>query len=178
MKKFIGRIFLVLSLCAAIPASAEALQNTGNHLEMSEKVAVVVIVKSERRLYLLDDQDNIMRSYPVGLGFNPVGDKEKEGDGKTPEGKYFIDFRNSNSEYNLSLRISYPNPEDVAAAKKAGVRPGGQIFIHGEPPDRSWMFWRYSNKKDWTQGCVAVNNRDIKEIWDMVPKGTPVYIEP
>ncbi len=177
MKNALSKILLALFLCMAVPASAEALQNAGVY-DMTEKVATVVVVKSERRLYLLDDKDNILRAYPVGLGFNPVGDKVKEGDGKTPEGKYFIDFRNDNSEYFLSMRISYPDESDRARAKKDRVNPGGQIFIHGEPPERSWMFWHYSNKKDWTQGCIALNNRDMKEIWNMVPKGTPIFIEP
>lgn len=146
--------------------------------ETETTVANVVIVKSERKMYLLDKDENILRTYQIALGPNPTGHKQKEGDGRTPEGRYYIDFRNTNSEYLLSLRISYPSPTDKQRARRAGVNPGGAIFIHGEPPDRNWMFWKYSNKNDWTQGCIAVNNKDIQEIWNLVPKGTPVIIQP
>lgn len=181
MKNIISYAVLSLMLLSAVtvPASAQAIQPPAS-VEQTQQSNVknIVVVKSERKMYMLDEYDNVIRTYQIALGNSPVGHKEKEGDGKTPEGKYFIDFLNTNSEFFLSMRISYPSPVDQERARKAGVNPGGAIFIHGEPPDRNWKFWKYSNKKDWTQGCVAVNNNDIQEIWKMVPKGTPVIIQP
>lgn len=143
------------------------------------EVAAISVVKSKREMYLLDSQNNILRTYKVSLGPNPVGNKMSEGDGRTPEGTYKIDFRNPNSEYFRSIRISYPNAEDRARSKKAGFKsPGGDIFIHGTPPDRSWMFWRYSNLRDWTLGCVGLSNKDMTEVWNLVENGTPVKINP
>lgn len=142
------------------------------------QVALIGVVKSKREMLLLDKYDNIIKSYRIALGPAPVGKKESEGDGKTPEGVYKIDMHNPNSEYYKSLRISYPNTTDLETAKKLGVSPGGQIFIHGEPLDRNWKFWHYNNRNDWTQGCIAMSNRDIDEVWSLVQDGTPIVIKP
>jgi murein L,D-transpeptidase YafK len=142
------------------------------------RAAEIRVYKSERRMDLLDAKGNPLRSYQVSLGKNPVGHKARAGDGRTPEGKYFIDARNDKSNFFLSLRLSYPSRSDRTRAKKDGVSPGGDIFIHGLPNGKSWMFWKYNKKRDWTNGCIAVDNDEIKEIWNLVADGTPIVIEP
>jgi murein L,D-transpeptidase YafK len=143
------------------------------------EVAGIAIVKSKREMYLLDKNNTILRTYKIALGNAPVGNKEREGDGKTPEGRYTVDFRNPNSEYFRSIRISYPSAADRERSRKLGHKSaGGDIFIHGTPPEKSWMFWRYSNLRDWTQGCVALSNKDMTEVWNLVNTGTPVLIKP
>ena len=133
------------------------------------EVTQVFVNKSNRRLYLLNGKD-VLRSYDIDLGFEPSGHKQERGDGRTPEGFYFIDRRNPNSAFHLSIGINYPNSRDIARAKAAGVDPGGDIFIHGEPNRL-----RVSGP-DWTAGCIAVTNEEIEEIYAMVDEGTPIYI--
>ncbi|RMD47976.1 MAG: hypothetical protein D6832_04830 [Alphaproteobacteria bacterium] len=135
-------------------------------------VTRVRVIKSERRLDLLHEGE-VLRSYPIDLGFAPDGPKRFEGDGRTPEGSYVIDAKNPDSRYHLSLRISYPSPEDVARARAAGREPGGDIFIHGRGSILNALKGR-----DWTAGCIAVGNREIEEIYAMVPEGTPIDILP
>lgn len=138
----------------------------------------IVVIKSKRKLYLYS-QKKLLKEYPIVLGSNPVGAKSQEGDGKTPEGKYWIDARNPQSAYHLSLHISYPNSQDSAQAKAAGVSPGGQIMIHGMPPMLSWLSSGMIQKLgDWTRGCIAMSNAEIEEIWKLVPDGTPIEIRP
>ena len=136
----------------------------------------VVIEKAARRLSLLAD-GALLRSYSVSLGAEPTGHKQQEGDERTPEGRYFIDARNPNSSYHLSLRISYPDGRDRARAAEAGVDPGGLIMIHGLPNGLGWL-GPLHRLVDWTDGCVAVTSREMDEIWESVPTGTPVLIEP
>ncbi len=133
---------------------------------------LVVLFKSSRKLVLYKNREPL-RIYKVDLGFSPVGHKWREGDGRTPEGAYTINRRNPDSAYHLSLGISYPNAQDVAFARKQGVSPGGDIFIHGGPTRFADRF-----KRDWTAGCIAVSDREIEEIWAMVPDGTPILITP
>ena len=135
------------------------------------EVTRVLIDKGERRMHLLHNEQ-VLKSYSVGLGFAPAGHKAVEGDGRTPEGEYRIDRRNPNSEFHLSIGISYPNQQDRERAHAVGKSPGGDIFIHGRP-------WK--NRKggrDWTAGCIAVTNREIEEIYAMVRDGTPITINP
>lgn len=133
------------------------------------EVTSVVVNKGARSLYLLH-HDEVLEGFKVGLGFAPVGHKEFEGDGKTPEGTYLINRRNPNSEFHLSLGISYPNTQDVAWAKAAGKKPGGDIFIHGQP-----LTYRPS-KQDWTAGCIAVKDAEIERIYAMVRTGTTITL--
>jgi murein L,D-transpeptidase YafK len=135
----------------------------------------VVVLKSERRLQLYRGEQLLME-YRVSLGFNPVGTKEIEGDGKTPEGPYFIDKRNPKSQYHLSLHISYPTAKQVAQASAWGVNPGGLIMIHGLPNGLGAM-GRLHLLTDWTAGCIAVTNEEIEEIWRAVPNGTPIEVK-
>jgi murein L,D-transpeptidase YafK len=128
---------------------------------------------------VLDNKGNIIRSYKVSLGRAPVGPKVKEGDGRTPEGVYSIDMRNDKSSYHRSLRISYPSKADIERARREGVtRPGGGIFIHGKPNNKSPLWWRRAQKQDWTNGCIAVSDEEIREIWNLVRNGTPIVIKP
>ena len=135
------------------------------------EVTRIIVQKGERRMHLLH-HDAVLKSYDIGLGFAPAGDKQIEGDGKTPEGEYVIDRRNPNSRFYLSIGIDYPRPEDVEEAKALGKPPGGDIFIHGRP-------WKYrKGGRDWTWGCIAVTNREMREIYSMVRNGTPITILP
>ncbi len=121
-------------------------------------------------MYLLHN-DTVLKNYDIDLGFAPSGDKQIEGDGKTPEGLYFIDRRNPNSKFYLSLGISYPNAKDVAEARRLGQRPGGDIFIHGKPNP-------FKRDTDWTWGCIAVTNKEMEDVYAMVQNGTPIQINP
>lgn len=138
------------------------------------EVTGVVVNKGERKLYLLNGE-KILRNYKMDLGFAPLGHKEVEGDGKTPEGLYRIDRRNPNSAYHLSIGISYPNADDRARANALGKRPGGEIFIHGEP-NNDKARKRAARVSDWTAGCIAVQNEEIEEIYAMVRDGTPIAL--
>ncbi len=134
----------------------------------------VVIDKSDRTLALMRD-GRMLRRYPMGLGFAPEGDKDREGDGRTPEGTFRIDRRNDESRFHLSLGLDYPRPEDRARAAKGGYSPGGDIFIHGQPDG---IEGRTRLLHDWTAGCIAVTNANMDEIWRVVPLGTEVEIVP
>lgn len=136
----------------------------------------VVVEKSARRLVLMADGAAI-RSYSVALGAEPIGHKQREGDERTPEGLYFVDARNPDSSFHLSLRISYPDAQDRARAEAAGVDPGGLIMIHGLPNGLGWI-GPLHRLLDWTDGCIAVTSGEMDEIWESVAIGTPVLIEP
>lgn len=137
------------------------------------EVTQVFVSKENRKLYLLHNEE-ILKEYRVALGFTPGGDKKQYGDGKTPEGFYFIDRRNPNSAFHLSIGINYPNARDRAEAAALGVEPGGDIFIHGQP-NRGV---KRGEGPDWTAGCIAVSNDEMEEIYAMVRDGTPIYIAP
>lgn len=142
-------------------------------LPMADKV---LVKKSQRTMFLIKD-GHPYREYHISLGDNPKGHKQKQGDERTPEGRYVIDFRNPRSRFHLSLHINYPNGNDREAAQQRGVNPGGDIFIHGLPNGME-QFAPMFKKKDWTDGCIAVNNREIEEIWRLVRNGTPIEILP
>lgn len=136
----------------------------------------VVVDKGDRKLYLVKDGEPF-RTFDIALGIRPVGDKQYEGDFKTPEGRYLLDTRNPNSEYFLSIRVSYPNGQDIREARAMGLDPGGAIMIHGQPntPTRSEAYYR---TQDWTNGCIAVSNSDMIDIWLMTDNNTPIEIRP
>ncbi|MEN2985802.1 MAG: L,D-transpeptidase family protein [Thermodesulfovibrionaceae bacterium] len=142
----------------------------------SEQADLVVVIKS-KRILLLMNEGKILKVYKVALGKNPVGHKIEQGDGKTPEGIYYIVGRNANSNFYKSLKISYPNEKDYEKALKLGVNPGGGIMIHGLSKKVEYL-GKYHIIEDWTEGCIAVTNEEIDEIWSMVPDGTPIYIQP
>lgn len=146
------------------------------HSYNGPKVTSIVINKGARKMYLLHHEE-ILREYNVDLGFAPLGHKQFEGDGKTPEGTYVIDRRNPDSRYHLSVGISYPNGQDRTHAQSKGKRPGGEIFIHGEPNNPRERK-RASRVDDWTAGCIAVSNEEIEEIYAMVQEGTSIALRP
>ena len=136
----------------------------------------ILVKKSERRLYLLKG-GQVIAEYPIRLGLNPTGPKRYEGDYRTPEGRYELVRRNPNSEFFLSLEVSYPNDQDLERAREIGKPPGGLIMIHGQPnlPSKSAEYYK---SNDWTNGCIAVSNRDMVDIWLRTDLGTPIEIQP
>ncbi len=137
------------------------------------EVTRVEIHTGARKMYLLHN-DKVLKHYDIGLGAAPVGHKQFEGDSKTPEGMYYVDRRNPNSSFHLSLGLSYPNPADRAFARAQGKSPGGDIFIHGQDGKHTLR----GRGRDWTDGCIAVTDREIEDIYGMVKLGTPVAIYP
>jgi murein L,D-transpeptidase YafK len=136
----------------------------------------IVVEKAARKLHLIRDGEPF-RTFDIALGVRPQGDKEHEGDFKTPEGAYWLDTRNPHSEFFLSIHVSYPNVDDARQARSKGLQPGGAIMIHGQPnePTRSEAYYR---TQDWTNGCIAVSNSDMIDIWLMTPDNTPIEIKP
>jgi murein L,D-transpeptidase YafK len=160
-------IFLVMSMAV----SGQAL-----HAQEKTKADHVIVLKSERKL-LLKQGTTTLREFRIALGSSPIGHKQAQGDGKTPEGRYIIDTRNSNSRFYRSLHISYPSAQDIARAKKMRVKPGGMIMIHGLGKEFG-AIGAMHRLHDWTQGCIAVTNEEIDEIWDLVADGTPIDLRP
>jgi murein L,D-transpeptidase YafK len=162
------RVFrLIVLLCATmVVASCGSKFKTYNGPEVTS----IQVHKTDRKMYLLHN-DKVLKTYDVALGFAPVGHKQVEGDGRTPEGTYRISHKNPKSSFHLSLGINYPNEEDRAYASSIGKRPGGDIFIHGGPTQRVFQ-------RDWTAGCIAVTNRQMEVIYSMVEPGTPIHILP
>ncbi|MBZ5684547.1 MAG: L,D-transpeptidase family protein [Acidobacteriia bacterium] len=136
----------------------------------------VVVLKKERTLQLLSG-GRVIRSYKVALGGDPVGAKTRQGDHKTPEGIYVLDSRNAHSQFHRSIHISYPNARDRAAARTKGISPGGDVFVHGLPNGYGWAGASH-RLKDWTDGCIAVTDDEIEEIWKAVADGTAIEIRP
>ena len=156
-----------------LPSSAIASSGVEAALPLANRV---VVRKGERKLYLMRGED-VLRTYKVALGLRPEGHKQSEGDYRTPEGKYRLTRRNPNSEYFLSIQIDYPNERDITRARRQGVKPGGAIMIHGQPNTPRKPRDYYTNV-DWTEGCIAVANSDMVEIWLMTPPDTPIEIRP
>ena len=137
---------------------------------------LIEVFKGERKMELKREGKTIRR-YRVALGFSPERHKEREGDGRTPEGSYTVDARNPRSAFHLSLRVSYPDADDKAHAESLGVSPGGDIYIHGQP--NGWCKFLVGHPvKDWTTGCVAVTDAEIREVWSLAPTGVRVVIHP
>jgi murein L,D-transpeptidase YafK len=142
----------------------------------AKRADTILIVKHERKLYLLWD-NYPLRSYRIALGLSPTGAKEREWDFRTPEGSYMIDFRQEHSHYFKALHISYPSPEDLRRSSALHSRAGGNIFIHGEP-NRPTKPVSYYKTRDWTNGCIALSNEDLQDVWDMTEGPTRVEIVP
>jgi murein L,D-transpeptidase YafK len=160
----------------AIFGLVTSLHAAGQALPPGTVADRVVIEKSARTLTLYRGRDPL-KAYKVALGTNATGPKEREGDGRTPEGMYIIDSRKHDSAFHRALHISYPNSQDRQRARKLGVAPGGAIMIHGLPNGMG-MIGRAHLLRDWTRGCIAVTNEEIEEIWRAVPNGTRVEIKP
>lgn len=162
------RILLTLFLVAAMALAGCA---TKFKTYDGPQVTKVLVFKEARKLYLMNGK-RALKVYDFRLGFDPSGHKTQEGDGRTPEGHYVIDRRNPESDFHLSIGISYPNARDVEVARRLGVSPGGDIFIHGTPK----LF--QGRGDDWTWGCIAVDNDEMEDIYAMVGDGTPISIYP
>lgn len=139
-------------------------------------VDLVKVVKSERRLYLMS-AGAVAKEFPVTFGANPEGHKQQEGDEKTPEGKYTLDYKKADSAFYKAIHVSYPNAADTEAAKKRGVSPGGAIMIHGQKNGLGWLSFA-SQWFNWTNGCIALTNSDMEEVWQLVTVPTPIEIAP
>lgn len=136
----------------------------------------MLVLKGPRRLLLLAG-DRVLRDYEVALGTNPSGPKRRNGDGRTPEGRYVIDSRLEESRFHRALHVSYPNENDLAFARAAGIAPGGGVMIHGLPNGESWV-GEVHREFDWTNGCIGVTDDEMDEIWELVDDGTPIEIRP
>ncbi len=158
---------------AVAPATDSGKAGSSSAFDQADKV---LVVKHERKLYLLHAGRTI-GAYTIKLGLNPYGHKQQEGDFRTPEGRYELVRRNPRSDFFLSILVSYPNREDEAAAKENGWRPGGAIMIHGQPnvPRRSAEFYA---SRDWTDGCIALSNSDMVDVWLRTAVGMPIEIRP
>jgi len=164
------RIRLLTALLAWVMCGAVFGAETPLHADR------VLVLKKERTLQMLS-HGTVIKSYKVALGGDPVGPKTRQGDHKTPEGIYVLDSRNAHSQFYKSIHISYPTAQQRAAARKQGISPGGDVFVHGLP--NGYGFVGASHRlKDWTDGCIAVTNEEIDEIWRAVDDGTPIEIRP
>lgn len=174
MKALCCLLLLLPALLAGTIARADlARGDAAARYPMADEV---VVYKGERRLELRRGGE-VMRSFPIALGANPEGHKEQEGDQRTPEGRYLIEGRNPNSAFFLALRVSYPDAADVARARARGVSPGNNIMIHGLPNEPEHPSRQYL-QADWTDGCIAVSNAAMIDIWLSVEDGTPITILP
>lgn len=163
-------------MAGSLPGSrhaANAAAPAARDLPLADKI---LVRKSERRLYLLKGAE-VIRSYRIALGLNPEGPKEREGDFRTPEGNYHLVRRNPRSDYFLSLEVSYPNDLDLERARRNRWEPGGSIMIHGLPNTLKRPPEYYANR-DWTNGCIALSNSDMLEIWLLTPDNVPIEIQP
>ena len=163
MNRRVQASLLIIALLSSFPAPRQ-------------KVEKVLVLKKQHKLLLVDGE-KVVRTYTVALGRGGVAPKQRQGDHRTPEGLYEIDRRNKDSTFHLALHISYPNEADRERARKAGNSPGGDIMIHGI---RNGLGWLRSLHRtiDWTDGCIAVTDEEIEEIWSLVPDGTKVEIRP
>jgi len=161
MRYFILTITLLLS--CLIPA-------------FGSDIDYVLVNKSEQKMYLLSQGERV-KEYRVVFGGNPKGHKQQEGDQRTPEGKYVLDYKKADSAFHKAIHISYPNEQDKAKAREKGVNPGGLIMIHGQKNGLGWLSW-LSQNFNWTDGCIAVTNEEMDEIWDLVKVGIPIEIRP
>ena len=183
---------MIASQQAQLETSRQTLENKADEItDLQEKIETleeklftlrmestdkILIEKEARRLTLLT-KGEVIKTYRIALGGNPVGPKERQGDNKTPEGTYLIDSRNGNSGFHLSLHISYPNEHDKKRARELGVSPGGDIMIHGIKNGFAPVGASHA-ESDWTEGCIAVTNQEMEEIYKFVPNGTVVEITP
>jgi murein L,D-transpeptidase YafK len=166
-------LFAVLGIASLF---GNAAADVADAVGVADRADYVVVDKSDRKLYLFK-AGRVLREFEVSLGLVPNGPKQREGDFRTPEGKYMLDARNANSDFFLSIHVSYPNEADRARARAQGVDPGGQIMIHGLPNEPKYDLRRYEDS-DWTDGCIAVSNSDMVDIWLMTRESTPIEIRP
>ncbi|WP_434951201.1 L,D-transpeptidase family protein [Shewanella sp. HL-SH4] len=161
--------FFALSIVCPFFASASSAQPHA-------KIDLVVVNKSESRMSVMRD-GKVLKTYVIAMGDAPQGHKLKEGDQRTPQGRYVLDYKKPDSAFYKSIHISYPNDEDKLRAQALGISPGGMIMIHGQNP-RSSMSPEEAQRYNWTNGCIAVTNKEMDELWRMIDAGTPIEIWP
>jgi len=173
LRNTLHRLLLTLICLPSLTMASDRSHEVVGELPMADRV---VVLKSEHVMQLLQ-QDRVLREFAIHLGLRPEGHKVAEGDYRTPEGRYFLTDRNANSKYFLSIKLSYPNDQDMVRARRHGLEPGGMIMIHGLPnlPNRSLDYYQ---RVDWTDGCIALNNSDMVDVWLMTRPGTPIDIYP
>jgi murein L,D-transpeptidase YafK len=169
--KALHRAIALTTLALLIPMSGAKAQLP------EKKIADQIVVVKSARTMTLESNGRILKTYKIALGGQPVGAKQRQGDRKTPEGKYVIDAKNEHSQFFMALRLSYPNAADRAHARSLGAGPGGDVEIHGLGKQYGWIGPRH-RLVDWTDGCIAVTNEEIQEIFGLVPVGTRVEIKP
>ena len=165
----LASMVVLLFLCGNVLSASAAAAN-------QQKADSILILKKDHVMELLAG-GKVIRTYKVALGRGGLGPKEREGDARTPEGRYVIDAKYDHSKYHKALHVSYPSAEDRKRAARLGVSPGGAIMIHGLPNGKAWVGARH-RLFDWTLGCIAVTDEEIDEVWTLVPVGTPVEIRP
>jgi murein L,D-transpeptidase YafK len=158
--------------CLVLPGFSYAITTISTEIKADK----VLVVKTKRLMLLLRDGE-VIKTYRISLGKNPNGHKTRSGDKKTPEGTYVLDYRKMSDKFHRSIHISYPNGEDLHKAQQNGLTPGGAIMIHGFPIDLTELE-NINKYVDWTDGCIAVTNGEIDEIWELVPDNTPIEIRP
>jgi len=170
----VKRVGVMSSLIVTLVLGFGIVQTaSGGDFPVADKV---LVEKGKRQLHLLRN-GIAFRTFKIALGLAPEGDKEREGDQKTPEGEYMLDAKNPDSDFFLSIHVSYPDNHDRASAQQTGIDPGGQIMIHGQPNLPSYSAAYYA-REDWTNGCIAVSNSDMIDIWLMTPEKVPIEIVP
>lgn len=165
---------IFFTLLLSLPIFCLANQSNSSS-STTPSVDKVLVVKSERALHLMR-RGEVIKSYRVSLG-KKTGAKEYEGDQRTPEGMYWINWRKHSNNFNLSMHISYPNAKDLKRSAEIGLPPGGMIMLHGTPTDEEYPEW-FFNTLDWTEGCIALTNSDMQEVWQTVKDGTLIEIRP
>jgi len=168
--RFYSLPFIAVMVMSAIMTNASAKESDFPLADM------VVVEKENRKLHLMRG-GKPFRTFDIALGMYPIGDKRREGDQKTPEGMYWLDMRNPDSDFFLSIHVSYPNTLDRREARNNGLNPGGQIMIHGQPNSPTYSEAYYA-KEDWTNGCIALSNSDMIDIWLMTPNRVQIEIRP
>ncbi len=169
-RRLVSGLTALLVACGLLPARAHDVgRAVPALLPATQQADAIRVYKAQRRMDLLRD-GRVIATYAIVLGGAPLGHKRQQGDQRTPEGDYRITYRNDRSRFHLSLRISYPNDADRRQAVARGVDPGGDIMIHGATPPGS--------RTDWTEGCIAVTDAEMDAIWQRVPVGTPIRIDP
>lgn len=176
MGRLVSTLLVIVFSCGVTTSYSQESSSLVTTTDIRLNIDKVLVEKSKRKLSLLSG-GNVIRSYPISLGKKPTGHKQMEGDKRTPEGLYWIDWRKRSDKFNLSMHISYPNNRDIANARRLGARPGGMIMIHGTPIDPEYPEW-YFRGLNWTDGCIAMMNWDMKEVWSLVRDGTLIEIKP
>ena len=171
-----GGIILLAGICALALIPYFYAHHVWHPLPARTTIDRIVVEKSARKLSIFKNGSEL-KSYRIALGRNPVGAKQEEGDGKTPEGIYSIDGRNQTSSFHLALHVSYPSEEDDARAAARGVPAGCDIMIHGIQNGLGWI-GAFHRRRDWTAGCIALTDEEIEELWRVTPNGTTVEIRP